>query len=158
MNFVKLCQIIEALRIQQKVKDKEKDPNFNIPQQKQTFSSRVLPKIKNYKIVIEGHTKETRKGENVPRDYKFTDSDYSRILTKFISKIEKDDLDYGRYSIFYKSKSSDYDMLGINYTNNRIQVITIIQNSKPINKYRFSSELDMSDRIILESYTNKIIL
>lgn len=26
MNFVKLCQIIEALRIQQKVKDKERDP------------------------------------------------------------------------------------------------------------------------------------
>lgn len=49
-------------------------------------------------------------------------------------------------------------MLGVVYNHNRIEVITIIQQSKPVNSYKFSSELDNSDRLILENYKNIIIL
>lgn len=160
MYFLELRKLInEAIRIHTKISDKVKEnPNYKIPVNKATFSSRELPKIDNYKIVINSHTKETRKGEDLPRDYNFTDNDYKRILFKFINRIKSDNLKHGKYSLFYKSKTKDYDMLGVVYNHNRIEVITIIQQSKPVNSYKFSSELDNSDRLILENYKNIIIL
>lgn len=156
MTFLEFNELIEALRIQKKVQQKQlEDPNYKKPVPKKINSDRELPdKIDGMKIIISGHTKEVRdsKGETEPRDYGFSDTDYKRVLLKFSGRIKNENLAYGKYTLFYKhKKTNNYDVLGVYYSNNKITVYTIIQQDKKPSKYKFSSDLSDSKRIILES-------
>jgi hypothetical protein len=148
--------IQEALRI---VAKNPKTPSTNNSREtKKPF----LPKIDisyfdNVKIIRTKHTKETRHGEEVPRDDGLRDA----VILKAVKKAWKKGLKPGvKTMITYKNKKKRYDMIVIEWqkSQNKIIIITTIQDNYKLPTEYFTSSHKNDAKIMTENVEELIEL
>jgi hypothetical protein len=102
-------------------------------------------------IIRSKHTKETRNGQQVPRDDGLRDA----VILKAIKKAWKKGLNPNtKTMITYKNKKKKYDMIVVDWVKreNKIILVTSIQDSKDAPKYYFGPKHKNDEKIMTESY------
>ena len=148
MKTFKEIAIEEGLKIVNKKADKIK----------QDFSDIDISYFDNCEIIRTKHTKEIRDGELVPRDNGLRDA----IILKTVKKAWKKGLQPNKKTmITYKDKKSKkYDLLIIEwlFSQNKIVLVTSIQDKKDMPKYYFGPKHKDDLKIMTEDIQKVINL
>ena len=142
--------IDEALKIMKK-RDTESKPNNKPRESKGNFEKKIdISYFDDVQIVKSKHIKETRDGQQVPRDDGLRDA----VILKAIKKAWKKGLKPNTKTIItYKNKKKKYDMIVIDWqqSQNKIILVTSIQDSKDTPKGYFGPSHKNDAKIMTES-------
>jgi len=151
MKTFKEIALEEALRI---VKKNQPVTPQNTPREtKKPFSAKIdVSYFDSVKIIRTKHTKEVRDGELNARDNGLRDA----TILKAIKKAWKKGLEPGvKTMITYKNKKKKYDMIVIEWqkSQNKIILVTSIQDSYKTPKQYFTPSHKNDAKIMTESFT-----
>jgi len=142
----------EALKIVKKKSDSEnsKPVGTNAPEKRIDVSY-----FDSCQIIRTKHTKEVRNGQQVPRDDGLRDA----IILKAVKKAWKKGLKPGKTMVTYKNKKKKYDMIVIDWNEreNKIILVTSIQDSKEQPKFYRTAKHQGEPFIMTENYNSFVI-
>ena len=157
-----MYDMCEALKIVKKKSDQSSQnaqTNQKRPREsKGNFEKKIdISYFDNVQIVRSNHTKETRNGELVPRDEGLRDA----IILKAVKKAWKKGLKpKTKTMITYKNKKKKYDMIVVDWqkSQNKIILVTSIQDAKDSPRMYFGPSHKNDPQIMTESYNEIIML
>jgi len=154
--------IDEALKIVKKKSDQGNQNNQNTykrPREtKGNFEKKIdISYFDTVQIIKSKHIKEIRDGELVPRDEGLRDAVILRVIKKAWKKGLKPNT---KTMITYKNKKKKYDMIVVDWqkSQNKIILVTSIQDSKDSPRMYFGPSHKNDPQIMTESYNEIIML
>jgi len=151
--------IDETLKIVKKKSDQSDQNTYKRSKKsKGNFEKKIsISYFDTVQIIKSKHIKETRDGELVPRDEGLRDAVVLRVIKKAWKKGLKPNI---KTMITYKNKKKKYDMIVVDWekSQNKIILVTSIQDSKDSPRMYFGPSHKNDPQIMTESYNEIIML